>query len=144
MRAYFNNIFTQALAEERANGGKVRVVSGYDPLRDEYIISIYNMQDFSDQEINYDPLTGVFDDVEIIDPIDDDGGIDPGDPPGPEEPSDDDGTTSTGGGGGKPDDAEPEDDRKRTAESEEDDPKTIYLGLSASELGFTRKGETAG
>ena len=144
MRAYFNNIFTQALAEERANGGKVRVVSGYDPLRDEYIISIYNMQDFSDQEINYDPLTGVFDDVEIIDPIDDDGGVDPGDPPGPEEPSDDDGTTSTGGGGGKPDDAEPEDDRKRTAESEEDDPKTIYLGLSASDLGFTRKGETAG
>ena len=151
MRAYFNNIFNQALKEQQSNGGKVRVVSGYDPLRDEYIISIYNMQDFTNQEINYDPFTGVFDDVEIIDPIDDDDdGFDPGDPPGPEEPSEDDGRPTDDDG--KPDDTDeddgtedeqdPEADVKRIGESiaeseEEADPRTNYLGLNASQSGFS-------
>jgi len=148
MRAYFNNIFNEALKEQQSNGGKVRVVSGYDPLRDEYIISIYNMQDFTDQEINYDPFTGVFDDVEIIDPIDDDDdGFDPGDPPGPEEPSEDDGTRPIDDDGidddGKPEEEQdPEADVKRIGESiaeseEEADPRTNYLGLNASQAGFS-------
>ena len=39
----------------RANGdGRVRVVGGYDPLRDEFIISIHNMRDFNEDENFYD------------------------------------------------------------------------------------------
>tara|TARA_A100001391_G_scaffold205369_1_gene205491 strand:+ start:15100 stop:21579 length:6480 start_codon:yes stop_codon:yes gene_type:complete len=66
MKAHFNNLFIQALKDEAEGDGKVRVVSGYDPLRDEYIISVYNMIDFSTSEINYNPLTGVFDGVDQV------------------------------------------------------------------------------
>ena len=72
MKAYFSNTFRQALFDEFQGKGKVRVVSGYDPLRDEYIITIYNMQDFTDDEAEYDPLTGVLDDVVVVDPDPDD------------------------------------------------------------------------
>lgn len=64
MKAHFNNLFIQALKDEADGNGKVRVVSGYDPLRDEYIISVYNMQNFS--QIDYNPLTGVFDGINIV------------------------------------------------------------------------------
>ena len=66
MKAHFNNLFIQALKDEADGDGKVRVVSGYDPLRDEYIISVYNMTDFSSSEINYNPLTGVFDGINQV------------------------------------------------------------------------------
>jgi hypothetical protein len=123
MKAYFNNIFAQALKDERNGEGKVRVVSGYDPLRDEYIISVFNMEDFTGEEFEYDPLTGVFEGVTIIDgdvdteqPGGDEGPVAPegtdetedtgdegtdegtGDE-GPEEPTDDEGTGGNGDGG---------------------------------------------
>ena len=41
-------------------------MSGYDPLRDEYIISIHNMKDYTASEANYNQLTGVFDDIDIV------------------------------------------------------------------------------
>ena len=54
MKSYFNNVFRRAL-EDQANGdGRVRVVGGYDPLRDEFIISIHNMRDFNEDENFYD------------------------------------------------------------------------------------------
>lgn len=146
MKAYFNNIFREALLDEKLNRGKVRVVSGYDPLRDEYIISVYNMGDFTSDEIDYDPLTGVFDDVEIIDPTDVGGGSNPGDDPqDPVEPTDGDPGEPVGGGGGGTDDdtpSEPDTRRLLPPDSEEEyDPKKTYLGLSASEIGFTSKGD---
>ena len=54
MKAYFNNIFKRALEDQAMGGGRVRVVGGYDSLRDEFIISIHNMYDFSDDEGFYD------------------------------------------------------------------------------------------
>jgi hypothetical protein len=66
MKAHFNNLFVQAIAAEKNDQGKVRVVSGYDPLRDEYIISVHNMKDYTASEANYNQLTGVFDGVGIV------------------------------------------------------------------------------
>ena len=78
MKSYFNNVFKRAL-EDQANGeGRVRVVGGYDPLRDEFIISIHNMRDFSEDENFYDfEYDGEF--IILGDP-DDDVEPDSGDP----------------------------------------------------------------
>jgi hypothetical protein len=54
MKAYFNNVFKRAIEEENMGGGRVRVVGGYDPLRDEFIISIHNMVNLSELEGFYD------------------------------------------------------------------------------------------
>jgi hypothetical protein len=98
MKAHFNNLFVQALKAEADGEGRVRVVSGYDPLRDEYIISVHNMRDYTGSEANYNQLTGVFDGIGIV--IDDsDFGPQFGDP-GPVAP---DGPSGDEGGGGDPD-----------------------------------------
>jgi len=89
MKAYFNNIFKRALEDQEMGEGQVRVVGGYDSLRDEFIISIHNMYDFSDDEGFYD-----FEyDGEYIE-IEDNGDGDDGDGNG-------------GGGGGDPDVEDP-------------------------------------
>ena len=75
MKAHFNNLFVQAIEAEGRGDGKVRVVSGYDPLRDEYIISVHNMKDYSSSEANYNQLTGVFDGVGIVIDDSDEGGV---------------------------------------------------------------------
>ena len=54
MKAYFNNVFKRAIEDENNGLGRVRVVGGYDALRDEFIISIHNMLDFSTLEAIYD------------------------------------------------------------------------------------------
>ena len=54
MKAYFNNVFKRAIEDENMGEGRVRVVGGYDPLRDEFIISIHNMRSFVEDERFYD------------------------------------------------------------------------------------------
>ena len=76
MKAYFNNVFKRAIEDENNGLGRVRVVGGYDPLRDEFIISIHNMVDFNDLEGFYDfEMDGeyiVIDPDADIDPVIDD------------------------------------------------------------------------
>jgi len=64
MKSYFNNIFNEALNDEANGEGIVRVVGGFDPLRDEFILSVHNMRDFTEDEIDYDVTDDVFDDYE--------------------------------------------------------------------------------
>ena len=42
MKTYFKKIFEQAEADRDAGMGEIRVVGGYDPYTDNYILSVYN------------------------------------------------------------------------------------------------------
>ena len=42
--------------------GPVRIVGGYDPLRDEFILSVHNIQDLREYENDYDPFDDIVDD----------------------------------------------------------------------------------
>jgi len=151
MKAYFSNTFRQALFDEFQGKGKVRVVSGYDPLRDEYIITIYNMQDFTDDEAEYDPLTGVLDDVVVVDPDPDDdfegdGPVAPDEEDDVEDEVDDDGPV-------RPEDADDEDDTvdedgpkpdadTKALTSPSPDDSESYLGLTVTDSGFSATMDT--
>jgi hypothetical protein len=57
MKSYFKSLFDEAVNNELNNLGKARVVGGYDPLQDEFILSVYNQgalsisgDDFIDQD----------------------------------------------------------------------------------------------
>lgn len=94
MKSYFNNIFKRALEDQQMGNGRVRVVGGYDALRDEFIISVHNMYDFTNNENFYDfDYDGEY--IEYTDPDDDiNPDVDPdfGGPinPDEEDPSDPD------------------------------------------------------
>tara|TARA_R110002012_G_scaffold136907_3_gene291286 strand:+ start:820 stop:6813 length:5994 start_codon:yes stop_codon:yes gene_type:complete len=62
MKSYFNNIFQRAIEDQAMGEGLVRVVGGYDPLRDEFILSVHNIQDLREYEVDYDPFEEVIDD----------------------------------------------------------------------------------
>lgn len=56
MKSYFKSLFDEAVTNELNNLGKARIVGGYDPLQDEFILSVYNQgalsitnDDFIDQ-----------------------------------------------------------------------------------------------
>ena len=42
MKAFFRNLFENVIAAEANGEGVVKIVGGYDPLKDEFLISVYN------------------------------------------------------------------------------------------------------
>ena len=89
--------FIRAALKRAINEGQVRVVGGFDPLKEEYLLSIQNLQEHevpADIEI-VDQPTGAFEPGEGGD-----GGTD-GDGPDTEGPGDFDGTEGTGETGGE-------------------------------------------
>lgn len=87
MKTYFKKLFEQAEIDERNGEGRIKVVGGYDPYNDTYVISIFNQS-------TEDPVVVVDDDV--------DGGTDEGsggDSGGGLDEGGGDGGNTDGGGG---------------------------------------------
>lgn len=75
MKTYFKKLFEQAEIDERNGEGKIKVVGGYDPYNDVYIISIFNQStEDSVVVVNDDEDSGGGDDGGGIDEGGDDGG----------------------------------------------------------------------
>ena len=110
MKSYFKSLFELAEEEKLAGNGEIRVVGGYDPFDDVYILSVFNQTleetigatgDGEDPTIVPDDPIGPDGDGPVApdgdDPVDPtDGGDDPVDPTDPTE--DDEGPSSGGGG----------------------------------------------
>jgi len=117
MKTFFKDLFEQAEADELEGMGEIKVVGGYDPYEDNYILSVYNQPTIIEEVVEEDD-TSEEDDTTTVDDdattVDDDtsgetGGdtTDTGDDTTEEDTSEDDVTDedageddSSGGGGG--------------------------------------------
>ena len=66
LKSYFDTLFREAIQSENDGEGKVRIVGGYDRLKDEFILSIFNMENLDPEDVEGEDETDDTDDDVII------------------------------------------------------------------------------
>ena len=66
MKTFFKDLFEQAEADELEGMGEIKVVGGYDPYEDNYILSVYNQPTIIEEVVEEDDTSGE-DDTTTVD-----------------------------------------------------------------------------
>lgn len=110
MKTFFKDLFEKAEADELQGMGEIKVVGGYDPYEDTYILSVYNQPIIIEEVVEEDDTSGEDDATAVDDDTSGETGgdtTDTGDDATEEDTSEDDATDVTdeddsSSGGGSP------------------------------------------